>query len=244
MLASKLDPEKIKEMYLSGMTQAQIAEQFGVTTQTISVNLKKLNVPTKPGRKRKNPPKPPDMSDDAIKDLVEKKKRKSNAPQVIDESSIAPSEISSMLRSVYRWYGRPLVRTDEECAERLNEFFQVISEAGELPTMEKMALALGTTRSSIWDWENGRSCSAARQSMIKQAKELLAAMDAELVSRNKIPQVTYIFRAKNFFGMKDQTDVLVTPNNPIGALLPEEELKKRITGDVVVDETIDAEFSE
>ena len=80
--------------------------------------------------------------------------------------------------------------------------------------------------------------------MIKRAKEILAAMDAELVSRNKIPQVTYIFRAKNFFGMKDQTDVLVTPNNPVGALLPEEELAKRITGDVVVDDTIDAEFSE
>lgn len=244
MLPLKLDPNTVKEMYLSGMTQAKIAEHFGVTAHTVSASLKAANVQIKQGRPKKDT-KPLDMSDDAIKDLVEKKKRKSNAPQIIDESNIAPSEISSMLRSVYRWYGRPLVRTDEECAERLNEFFQVISEAGELPTVEKMALALGTTHSSIWDWENGRSCSAARQAMIKQAKELLAAMDAELVSRNKIPQVTYIFRAKNFFGMKDQTDVIVTPNNPIGAEVPEDELRKRIAGDVIVDKgAIDGEFNE
>ena len=202
-------------------------------------------MPKKRGRPRKNPPQPPNMSDDAIKDLVEKKKRKSNAPQVIDESKVSPTEISGMLNSVLRWYGRPLVRSDEECAERLQEFFNVIAETGELPSVEKMSLALGTTRASIWDWENGRSCSAARQAMIKQAKELLAAMDAELVSRNKIPQVTYIFRAKNFFGMKDQTDVVVTPNNPIGAEVPEDELRKRIAGDVIVDKgAIDGEFDE
>ena len=52
--------------------------------------------------------------------------------------------------------------------------------------------------------------------MIKKAKEILAGMDAELVSTGKIPQVTYIFRAKNFFGMRDQTDLVVTPNNPLG----------------------------
>ena len=183
------------------------------------------------------------MADDAIKDLVERKK-KSHVVQNI-EGSAAPSEISEMLRAVKRWYGRPLVRTDEECAERLEEFFTVLAETGELPSVEKMALALGTTRFTIHDWETGRSCSAARQAMIKQAKELLAAMDAELVSRNKIPQVTYIFRAKNFFGMKDQTDVVVTPNNPIGAEVPEDELRKRIAGDVIVDKgAIDGEFNE
>ena len=81
--------------------------------------------------------------------------------------------------------------------------------------------------------------------MIKQAKEMLAAMDADLVSNNKIPQVTYIFRAKNFFGMKDQTDVVITPNNPVGAEVPEEELRKRIAGDVVIDkDAIEAEFHE
>ena len=205
-------------------------------------------MPKKRGRPRKNFPKPPDMSDDAIKDLVDKKKKRNNPGDGyltrIEDKATSP-EIKEMLTSVMRWYNKPFVRTDEECAERLEEFFTVLAETGELPSVEKMALALGTVRSTLWNWENGVGCSSTRQAMIKQAKELLAAMDAELVSRNKIPQVTYIFRAKNFFGMKDQTDVIVTPNNPIGAEVPEDELRKRIAGDVIVDRgAIDGEFTE
>ena len=51
--------------------------------------------------------------------------------------------------------------------------------------------------------------------MIKRAKEIMAAIDAELVSNNKIPQVTYIFRAKNFYQMADKSEVVLTPNTPL-----------------------------
>jgi len=162
--------------------------------------------------------KAPQKSDDVITDVVQKKKRKDSLvrPTTIDNGASSQSEISEMLNSVLRWYKMPKVQSDEECGERLELFFNSIMQAGELPSVEKMALALGVTRESVRNWENGIKCSAVRTDMIRRAKEILAAMDAELVSRNKIPQVTYIFRAKNFFGMKDQTDVIVTPNNPLG----------------------------
>lgn len=51
--------------------------------------------------------------------------------------------------------------------------------------------------------------------MIKRAKEILAALDAELVSNNKLPVVSYIFRAKNFYQLSDKTEVVLTPNNPM-----------------------------
>lgn len=209
-----------------------------------------------PVKRRGRPPKNPDapkpvqkqkQTDDVVRDIVKQKNKnmaREESPFYINNGKASDAEVSEMLGSVLRWYGKKPVKSDEECAERLEEFFDTLAKTGELPSVEKMALALGVTRQAMWNWENGLRCSAERTEMIKRAKEILAAMDAELVSRNKIPQVTYIFRAKNFFGMKDQTDVVVTPNNPVGALLPEEELKKRITGDVVVDETIDAEFSE
>lgn len=198
----------------------------------------------KRGRPKKNSLPADALPDDTITDIVEKKKRKSNYP-VAAVPTATPSEIGDTLRSVLRWYKQPHVKTDEECAERLENFFNTLAEAGELPTVEKMALALGTTRMSLWNWENGLQCSPARTAMIQQAKGILAAMDAELVSAGKIPQVTYIFRAKNFYNMKDQTDVVVTPNNPVGAVLPEEELRKRITGDVVVEpDAIDADITE
>ena len=37
-------------------------------------------------------------------------------------------------------------------------------------------------------------------------------MDAELAQEGKIQPVVYMFRAKNYYGMKDQQDVVVTPN--------------------------------
>jgi hypothetical protein len=64
--------------------------------------------------------------------------------------------------------------------------------------------------------------------MIKKAKGILAAIDAKLVSEGKIPQVTYIFRAKNFFGMRDQQDVVLTPNvNPLGEQADAKALKQK-----------------
>ena len=38
-----------------------------------------------------------------------------------------------------------------------------------------------------------------------------------MVSQGKIPQITYIFRAKNFFGLSDKQEVVVTPNQPLGS---------------------------
>lgn len=185
------------------------------------------------------------ITQEQANEIVKKKKKEvtragnrvPGSPQNIERYSTASSEeVSDMLKSVGRWYKRTPVKTDEECAERLDEFFETLIEAGEIPTVEKLAMALGVSRQQIWNWETGKMGSTARQAMIQGAKEYIAAMDAELVSRGKIPVVSYIFRAKNFFGMRDQTDVVVTPNNPIGAEVPEEELRKRIEADVIIEE--------
>ena len=69
--------------------------------------------------------------------------------------------------------------------------------------------------------------------MIKKAKEILAGIDAKLVSQGKIPQITYIFRAKNFFGLSDKQELVLTPNQPLGTDSDPAELQKRITGSVV-----------
>lgn len=160
------------------------------------------------------------------------KKRGSKSASLEATSTATKDEIKSMVGNVLYWYRRDLVKTDEECAERLNEFFDRINETGEIPTVEKMCLALGTVRQTVWDWENG-SKGAARADMIKKAKEILAGIDAELVSSGRIPQITYIFRAKNFFGLVDQSQVVLTPNNPIGEATGQKEL----AADYVIDVT-------
>ena len=151
------------------------------------------------------------------KEKNNKTKKGSKSASVEVNNTATNKDISRILKNSLYWFNREIVKTDEECADRLNEFFNRMAHTGEIPTVEKMCLALGTTRSTVFRWETGElQSSQARRNMIKKAKEILAAMDAEMVNEGKIPQVTYIFRAKNFFGMQDQQEVVLTPNNKLG----------------------------
>lgn len=108
-------------------------------------------------------------------------------------------EISQLMGNVVKFYelGKLApVKTDDECEQRIDAYFQYIIRTGEKPSLEKLALALGVTRRALEYWKNGENGSRRRQAMINYAIETLAAMDAELVNNNKIPQVTYIFRSK------------------------------------------------
>ena len=124
------------------------------------------------------------------------------------------------------------VRSDEELCERLNWFFSECARTQQVPNVEKMANALGYHRSTLSDWESGynHGFSSRTGLIIKQAKQILASIDAELAAEGKTQPVVYMFRAKNFYGMRDQQDVVVTPN--VGAI------------DAADAATIDAKYAE
>lgn len=103
-------------------------------------------------------------------------------------------EVSQLMGNVVKFYELGKLapaKTDEEVEQRIDAYFQYIIRTGEKPSLEKLALAIGVTRRTIDYWKNGEKGSARRQAAICYAIETLAAMDAELVNNNKIPQVTY-----------------------------------------------------
>lgn len=109
-------------------------------------------------------------------------------------------------------------KNDDELCDRLNWFFETCSETNQLPTVEKMCLAMSMPRTTVFDIESGRTqgFSSRTSDIIKKAKNLIASLDAELAQEGKIQPVVYMFRAKNFYGMADKQEVVVTPNNPLG----------------------------
>ena len=115
------------------------------------------------------------------------------------------------------------------------EISQIIKNGLKWVKRDKMALALGTVREVDWKWGNGVGCSSERSLMIKKAKQILANIDAELVLGRKIPETTYIFRSKNYYGMRDNVEVTVAPQNPLGDTLDQKELEAKIA-DIVIDE--------
>lgn len=164
------------------------------------------------------------------------KKRGSKQTSVTAYLKGDKEDIARIIKGSVQFLKQPIVKSDEECAQRLSWFFDMCAENGQIPTVEDMCLALGTTRMTVNRWEHGVNCSENRSYQVKRAKEILAAIDAKLVSEGRIPQVTYIFRAKNFFGMKDQQDVVVTPNNPMGLEGDQAALAEKYKAAVEVDD--------
>lgn len=177
------------------------------------------------------------MNQDEIMEVGKQvvKKRGAKSASIEVNNTASREEISQYIHESFQFFNRPIVKTDEECAQRLNEYFELCRDTGQIPTVEDMCLALGTVRNTVWTWEQGR-LGPARMHMIKKAKEILAGIDAKLVSKGKIPQITYIFRAKNFFGLSDKQELVVTPNQPLGDSADPAELQKRIEGQIVVDD--------
>ncbi len=166
-------------------------------------------------------------------EVVEKKKPKrgrggtENFPNVVRGAKA--DDIKRIGSRLLYWYKKPKAVTDEEIADRLLEYFTVCLEKGEMLTVEAMSMALGYDRATIWKWENGAEGSTpSRRNLIKKAKEILASFDAQMVNEGKINPVTYIFRAKNYFGLKDQQEHVLTPNNPLGETKDPNEIRQRL----------------
>lgn len=154
-------------------------------------------------------------------------KRTRNCGSVEKSCKADPQTISEILTDSIHWYGYKIVKTDEECVERLVEFFDYYAKTGGIPTMEKMFLALGTVKGTVWDWEQGTK-GKERADIIKRAKAMIAAFDAELAIRGLINPVVYIFRGKNYYGMRDQQDVSVTHTARIEDGLTQDEIRRRL----------------
>ena len=156
------------------------------------------------------------------------RKRGSKSASVKANLKADKDDISRIIMESFQYFNRKPPKDNKELADRLNGYFTQCSETGQIPTVEDMALACGVTVATLWDWENRRPANPERTEMIKKAKSIMAAMDSKLVQEGKIPQVTYIFRAKNFYGMKDQQEVVLTPNaSPLGDQKDAESLQKK-----------------
>ena len=126
------------------------------------------------------------------------------------------SDISRAIANATRYIKAEPCESDEDMAERINMYFADCQANGAIPRWETLALALGITRAQAWNIATGKYGSPVRQRMMQRAKDILSAIDAELVQTGKVNPVVYIFRAKNFYDMRDQQDVVVVPNQPLG----------------------------
>ena len=154
---------------------------------------------------------------------------------IITNTSATRAEMSSVVGHNIALWSQPPCETDEEVADRLDVYFRSCAASGVPPTVEGMALALGTNADRLLKWQNGQGCSATRKRLITQGKAILQAIDAELAMTGKYTPVTYIFRAKSWYGMREDQNINITVQNPLGEAPNPAELAARIGDAVIID---------
>lgn len=162
------------------------------------------------------------------------------APQSIDKTltNTSNEDISRIITESFQYFDRKPPKDNEELKDRVNGYFYDCTSKGQLPTVEGLALACGVTRTTVYEWEVTKAhINPERANIIKKAKQVLAEIDAKLASEGRIPQVVYIFRSKNYYGMKDQQEVVLTPNNPLGDEQNAEQLKQKYIDSTYTDKT-------
>lgn len=137
--------------------------------------------------------------------------------------------VSKLLSEVITEYKQPRVKSDEELAQRINDYFLRCASSGQTPTVEEMAMSTGYSIQTVADWEHGKNkgFSSETSVIIKKAKNVLQTFDAKLVVSGKMNFLAYCFRAKNYYGMVDKQEYVVTPNTRPENEFSEEDIIKR-----------------
>lgn len=146
--------------------------------------------------------------------------------------------VRNILNETLHEYRKPRVTSDKELAERIDEYFAQCAKTGLPPCVEGMCLSTGYTTDTCWDWEVGRNKGFSPETsvIIKKAKAFLKTFDAKMAIAGQLSFLVYCFRAKNYYGMTDQKEVVITPATD--TTIPQEVLEERYR-DVLGDGTID-----
>ncbi len=176
-----------------------------------------------------------DDTEDTVREIVKRQSNGKNSPVIGNngydiQNEEGQSLVGKILRETLEAYRMTPVQSDSELIARLDEYFERCASRDIKPTVEEMCLFTGYSIKTIWAWEteNRGGFTTRTVDIIKKAKGYLATFDARLLIEGKLNPVSYIFRAKNYYGMKDVQDVVLTPNNPLGSDSDPATLKRAI----------------
>ena len=154
----------------------------------------------------------------------EKEYRRGRGCMAVQNSpfTLSPEASAAALANVVKWrtYGKKHpAKTNKEIEERIDEYFTECIDTQVRPTVECLALSIGVSRISLWNWKCGIKCDAERTAIVQAAYDAIASFDANMAINGQMNPVMYIYRSKNFYDMTDQKEIVVTPNNPMGDVI-------------------------
>ena len=94
----------------------------------------------------------------------------------------------------------------DECLNDIGDYFKLCDKYNIIPTIASLSLYLGVNKETIYQYANNPKmyeCS----NILKTAIQTCQAYHENAFMSGEVPPVAFIFYAKNYYGMKDQTDV-------------------------------------
>ena len=151
----------------------------------------------------------------------------SNFPNA-QQPAIKPEEMGSMVFAMEELRELPEINTNDqdELEKRITFFFEWCIEKQLRPGIELLALCVGTTRQTLWNWQQA---GGRKGEIVGRAKQVIASLLEQWSLCGKLNPATSCFMLKNHFGYKDEYDITAIPAATVQAELPtREEIIKRI----------------
>jgi len=105
-----------------------------------------------------------------------------------------------------------IFKSYEECRNDIEDYFKLCDKYDIIPTIASMSLYLGVNRDTIYTIANSPKVYECSD-ILKSAIATCQAYHENAFMSGEVPPVAFIFYAKNYYGMKDQTDVRFNQDN-------------------------------
>lgn len=179
------------------------------------------------------------------KDLVnigEKPEKQKRPPRPDKTAILQPGDGGHFVGNAIELFSLPEIDTNDAKAvyDRVIEYFEITAKNDVKPSVAGLALALNIDRSTLYDWVHRGTKSNDVTLTLKKAYRVLNLMMEDYMQNGKINPVSGIFLMKNNLGYRDQQEVVVTPNDPLGEKVDRKELEKKYLESLPI---IDVDYS-
>ena len=125
---------------------------------------------------------------------------------------IVVSKNFDRLREETKLGRKQIFSSNEECLNEIEDYFKLCDKYDMIPTIASLSLYLGVNRETLYNYANNHK-SYTFSNIVKSAIDTCQSYQETAVLDGTIQSVPFIFLSKNYFGLKDQTDVNISANN-------------------------------
>ena len=170
-----------------------------------------------------------ELSNEQATEVVKKKRNRPDLANFGAENA-EPGDNARYLRHAMASLNLPPIDVSDpkQVEQRIMEYFQYCIDNDRKPNIKGLGNWIGVDDETVMRWRKGEYRAETHRGLIKKAVDILQEMWWDYGQNGKCNPASWIFIGKNAFGMRDETQVVVTPNNPLQDLDAEQARKRLV----------------